>query len=389
MAIPVVYNFRSVKARWTSAVVAILGIAGTVGVFIAVLSIAKGFKATLVASGSVDNAIIMRTGSTNEMDSQVPLEEVHVIQDAPGIARSADGPLVSPELVVIRNFSLRSTGTDANVQVRGVSAKALEVRKQVKVTEGRFFQPGLFELVVGRNATHNYTGLELGNTIKFGGATWKVVGVMDSGGSAFDSEVWTDSRVLNQVYHYPQDLFRSVTVHLTSPEALKQFKDAITSDPRMHVKVTQELEYYASQSRGLTALINILGGIVAILMAIGAICGALNTMYSAVAERGREIATMRALGFGGPSVVISFVLESLFIAFIGGLVGCVAVLPVNGLEAGTMNFQTFSHLAFAFQITPDLLLKGMFFALAMGLLGGMFPAMRAARRNVAVSLRGL
>ena len=389
MAIPVIYNVRSVRQRWNSAVVAVLGIAGTVGVFVAMLSLAKGFKATLVASGSADNAIILRSGSTNEMDSSVTLEQVHVIEDAPGVARSAEGPLVSPEMVVIRNFPLRSTGTDANVQVRGVSAKAIEVRKQVKLTEGRFFQPGLFELVVGRNAIHSYQGLELGNTIKFGGATWTVVGVMDAGGSAFDSEVWTDSRVLNQVYHYPQDVFRSVTVHLTSPQALQQLKDSLTADPRMQVGVSREVEYYDKESVALTKMITVLGGIVAVIMGVGAIFGALNTMYSAVAERGREIATMRALGFGGFSVVTSFIIEALLISLVGGLVGCVAVLPLNGLTTGTINWQTFSHLAFAFKITPPLLVSGVIFALVMGLLGGVFPAIRAARRPVAAALRSL
>ncbi|HKD13681.1 MAG TPA: ABC transporter permease [Candidatus Angelobacter sp.] len=389
MAIPVIYNVRSVRQRWNSAVVAVLGIAGTVGVFVAMLSLAKGFKATLVASGSADNAIILRSGSTNEMDSSVTLEQVHVIEDAPGVARSAEGPLVSPEMVVIRNFPLRSTGTDANVQVRGVSAKAIEVRKQVKLTEGRFFQPGLFELVVGRNAIHSYQGLELGNTIKFGGATWTVVGVMDAGGSAFDSEVWTDSRVLNQVYHYPQDVFRSVTVHLTSPQALQQLKDSLTADPRMQVGVSREVEYYDKESVALTKMITVLGGIVAVIMGVGAIFGALNTMYSAVAERGREIATMRALGFGGLSVVTSFIIEALLISLVGGLVGCVAVLPLNGLTTGTINWQTFSHLAFAFKITPPLLVSGVIFALVMGLLGGVFPAIRAARRPVAAALRSL
>jgi putative ABC transport system permease protein len=389
MAIPFVYNLRSVRARWNSAVVAILGIAGTVGVFVAMLSLAKGFKATLVASGAADNAIVLRTGSTNEMDSSVPLDQVRVIENAPGVARSANGPLVTPEVVVIRNFPLRSTGTDANVQVRGVSPKALEVRKQVKVVEGRFFQPGLFELVVGRNATHSYAGLELNNTVKFGGATWRVVGVMDAGGSAFDSEVWADSSVLNQVYHYPQDTFRSVTVHLTSPDALKTFKDALTSDPRMTVGVTREVEYYEKESRGMTSMITVLGGFVAIIMGIGAVCGALNTMFSAVAERGREIATMRALGFGGKSVVVSFVIESLLISLVGGLLGCIAVLPLNGLTTSTVNWQTFSHLAFAFKITPPLLLAGVIFALIMGFVGGVFPAGRAARRPIAAALRSL
>jgi putative ABC transport system permease protein len=389
MAIPVIYNLRSVKQRWTSTVVAVLGIAGTVGVFVAMLSLAKGFKATLVASGSPDNAVVLRSGSTNEMDSSITLDQVHVMEDAPGVGRSANGPLVSPEVVVIRNFPLRSTGTDANVQVRGVSPKALEVRNQVKLSEGRFFQPGLFELVVGRNATHSYSGLELGNSIKFGGATWTVVGVMDAGGSAFDSEVWTDSRVLNQIYHYPQDIFRSVTIHLSSPQALQQFKDALTSDPRMKVGVSREVEYYDRESRALTSMITVLGGIVAVIMGVGAIFGALNTMYSAVAERGREIATMRALGFGGPSVVTSFIIESLLISLVGGLLGCVAVLPLNGLTTGTVNWQTFSHLAFAFKITPPLLLGGVIFALLMGFLGGVFPAIRAARRPVAAALRAL
>lgn len=389
MAIPIVYNVRSVRQRWNSAVVAVLGIAGTVGVFVAMLSLAKGFKATLVASGSASNAIVLRTGSTNEMDSSITLEQVKAIEDKPGIARGQNGPLVTPEVVVIRNFQLRSTGTDANVQVRGVSPKALEVRNQVKIIEGRFFHPGLFELVVGHNAIHTYNGLELGNNIKFGGATWKVVGVMDAGGSAFDSEVWADSSVLDQIYHYPQDIFRSVTVRLTSPDALQKFKDAITSDPRMQVGVTREVEYYDKESRALTSMITVLGGIVAIIMGLGAVCGALNTMYSAVAERGREIATMRALGFGGGSVVFSFIIESLLISLVGGLIGCIAVLPLNGLTTGTINWQTFSHLAFAFKITTPLLVAGVIFALIMGFLGGVFPALRAARRPVAAALRSL
>ncbi|HEY6967665.1 MAG TPA: ABC transporter permease [Candidatus Angelobacter sp.] len=389
MAIPLSYNLRSMKERWVSAAVAILGITGTVGVFVATVSIYLGFKATLVASGSADNAIILRSGSTNEMDSQVDLDQVHVIQDAPGVARSASGPLVSPEVVVVRNFPMRATGTDANVQVRGVSPQALEVRKQVKISEGRIFQAGLYELVVGRSAANTYTGLEFGNSVKFGGAIWKVVGIMDSGGSAFDSEVWADSHVLNQVYHYPADLSRSVTVHLTSPQALQALKDALTSDPRMHVAVTPEVEYYGNQSLRMRKMIMWLGGAVVIIMGVGAIFGALSTMYSAVAERGREIATMRALGFGGMSVVTSFVLESLLLSLIGGLIGCVAVLPLNGFTASTMNMQTFSHLAFAFKITPALLGVGVAFALLMGFFGGVFPAARAARRPVAAALRSL
>jgi len=389
MAIPVVYNLRSVKERWISSIVAILGIAGTVGVFVAMLSLAKGFKATLVSSGSFGNAMVRRAGSTSEMDSSVTLEQVRILEDAPGVARGGDGPLVTPEVVVVAPFPLRSTGTDANVQVRGVSAKALEVRDRLKIIQGRLFQPGLAELVVGRNATTTYTGLTLGNDVKFGGGVWRIVGVFDAGGSAFDSEVWCDTRVLNQIYHRAENQFGSVTVHLNSPDALQQFKDAVTADPRMSVDVIREVEYYDKQSRVLTTLIVVLGGLVAAIMGIGAVFGALNTMYSAVAERSREIATLRALGFGAGSVVTSFMIEALLISFAGGLLGCLAVLPLNGLTTGAMNWQTFSHLAFAFRVTPLLLLLGLVFALLMGVLGGFFPALRAARSPVAPALRGL
>ena len=389
MAIPVVYNFRSVTQRWTSAVVAVLGIAGTVGVFVAMLSLAKGFKATLVSSGSADNAMVRRAGSTSEMDSSVSLDQIKILEDAPGVARGSDGPLVTSEVVVIAPFPLRSTGTDANVQVRGVSSRTLDVRKQVKIVQGRFFEPGLAELIVGHNAANTYSGLTLGSDVKFGGGTWHVVGIFDAGGSAFDSEVWCDARVLNQIYHRPENIFQSVTLHLSSPNALQEFKDAVTSDPRLTVDVTREVEYYDKQSRTLTTLITVLGGIVAAIMGIGAVFGALNTMYSAVAERSREIATLRAIGFGASSVVFSFVLEALLISFVGGVLGCVAVLPLNGVTTGAMNWQTFSHLAFAFKITPPLLVQGVIFALIMGVVGGLPPAVRAARRPVAPALRGL
>jgi putative ABC transport system permease protein len=389
MAIPVVYNLRSVRARWLSAVVAVFGIAGTVGVFVAMMSLARGFQATLVSSGSSSNAIVLRAGSGSEMSGSLSLEQVKIVEDAPGVARAADGPLVTPEVVVVAAFPLLSTGTDANVQVRGVSPKALQVRNNIKIIQGRFFQPGLAELVVGRNVSGTYAGLKLGDSVTFGGGTWHVVGVFDAGGSAFDSEVWCDAHVLSQIYHRPDNIFQSVTARLTSPDALHQLKDALSVDPRMNVDVSSELDYYANQSTGLTQVIQVLGGFIAIIMGVGAVLGALNTMYSAVAERGREIATMRALGFAAGSIVVSFMIEALLIAAAGGSLGCLAVLPVNGITTGTLNFQTFSHLAFAFKITPNLLLAGMIFALLMGLAGGLPPAIRAARRPVASALRGL
>ncbi|MFZ0560328.1 MAG: ABC transporter permease [Terriglobales bacterium] len=389
MAIPIVYNIRSVKARWTSSIVAVLGIAGTVGVFVAMLSLARGFRATLVSSGSPDNAIVMRAGATSEMMSGIKLEDIKILQDAPGVARASDTPLVTSEVVVVAPFPLKSTGTDANVQVRGVSANVLTIRKNVKIAQGRMFQPGLAELIVGRNASSSYSGLTLGNTVNFGGGHWQVVGIFDAGGSSFDSEVWCDARVLDDVYKRPTNIFQSATVHLTSPDSYQQFKDAVTSDRRLNFDVSREIDYYAKQSTSMTRLITVLGGLVAFVMAIGAVFGALNTMYSAVSERGREIATMRALGFGGGAVVFSFLIEALMISLIGGIIGCLAVLPLNGLTTGAMNWQTFSHLAFAFRIAPVLLLGGIIFALLMGLLGGLPPAMRAAWRPVAVALREL
>jgi len=389
MAIPIIYNVRSVKARWTSTIVAVAGIAGTVGVFIAMLSLARGFRATLVTSGSADNALITRAGATSEMTSGVSIDAVKIIQDAPGIARTANAPLLTSEAVLMAPIPLISTGTDANVELRGVSPNVFAIRRNIKIAEGRMFQPGLAELIVGKNANKTYSGLTLGSEIGLGSRRWQVVGVFDAGGSSFDSEVWGDAHLLNGAFKRPDTLSQSVTVHLTSADALQQLKDSLTSDPRLNVDVTREIDYYSKQSTRMTTLITILGGFVAGIMAIGAVFGALNTMYSAVAERGREIATMRALGFGAAAVVLSFSIEALLISFIGGGVGCLAVLPLNGLTTSTMNFQTFSNLAFAFKITPELLVKGIVFALVMGLVGGLLPAVRAARLPVATALREL
>jgi putative ABC transport system permease protein len=389
-SVPISYNFRSIRSRWTSTIVAILGIAGTVGVFVAMLSLARGFRATLVASGSPDDALVMRAGSTSEMMGGITLDSVKLVQDKPGVARDASGqPLVTQEVVGVIPIPLISTGTDANVEVRGVAPNVLQIRQFVKVVQGRMFHSGLDELVVGKNASKTYEGLTVGNTVNFGGGHWKVVGVFDAGGSSFDSEVWCDARILNEVLKRPENIFQSATVHLTSPAAFDQFKDSITSDPQLNLEVEREVDYYAKQSSTMTRLITILGGLVAAIMAIGAVFGALNTMYSAVAERGREIATMRALGFSSWNVILSFLFEALLISLIAGIIGCVVVLPLNGMTTQTMNFSTFSNLAFAFKITFNLLVMGVIFALAMGVLGGLPPAVRAALRPVAVSLREL
>jgi putative ABC transport system permease protein len=389
MAIPLIYNLRSLRERWTSSLVAVLGIAGTVGVFVAVLSLARGFKATVVSSGSARNAIVMRAGATSEMTSALGGDDVHAIENAPDVARSGGEPLISPEVVVIASFPLKSTGTSAGVQIRGVSPRALAVHDRITIAIGRLFSPGLNELVIGRNVERTYEGFRMGQTVAFGGGTWTVVGVLDAGGSGFDSEIWCDASVLSQIYKRPQNIFQSVTVRLNSPAALAGFKDSLTIDPRLNLQVERETDYYEKESRQLTSLITVMGGLVAIVMGIGAVFGALNTMYSAVAQRAREIATMRAVGFGAGSVVTSFLFEALCVAFLGWLLGCICILPLNGLTTATMNFQTFSQIAFAFRITPLVLITGLAFAFLMGVVGGVPPAIRAARARIAVALREL
>jgi putative ABC transport system permease protein len=389
MAIPVSYNLRSAKERWSSSVVAVLGIAGTVGVFVAMLALARGFQATVTSSGLPQNAIVQRSGADNEMTSVLLVDDVRIVEDAPQVAQGASGPLVSPEVVVIAALPMRGTDSDANVQIRGVSPRVLEVRDNVKMVEGRFLTPGLAEAVVGKGARSAYQGLDLGATVRIGAGTWTIVGVFDGKGTAFDSEVWADAAILNGFYQRPPAVFQSATVRLRSADDFPAFEATLKGDPRLTVQALREPAYYAKQSEMVTRLITVLGSLIAVVMGLGAVFGALNTMYSAVAERSREIAVLRAIGFGGAAIVASFFVEALIIAFVGGLVGCVGVLPVNGLTTGTINWQTFSHLAFAFRITPDLLAMGMVFALLMGAVGGLPPAIRAARANVARSLRAL
>jgi putative ABC transport system permease protein len=390
LPLPIVYNIRSVRERWTSSLVAIVGIAGAVGVFVAMLALARGFQATLVSSGQPDNVIVEQAGADTEMTSALDLDAVHAIENAPYIKRQGRDALISPEVVVVANLQLRGPqGGDANVEVRGVATRVLSVRDNVHVVQGRFFTPGLYEIVVGKHATLAYAGLELGGTVRIGPGSWKVVGIFDSGGSAFDSEVWADSNVLNANYQRPNNVFQSVTVKLGSASDFDAFNQTVTHNPHLQVQALREREYYANQSRTVTTLITVLGGLVALVMGLGAILAALNTMYASVSERSREIAVLRAIGFGSGSIVLSFVSESLWIALVGGLAGCLAVLPINGITTGTMNWQTFAHLSFAFRITGDLLGLGLVFALIMGVVGGLPPAIRAARANVATTLRAL
>ncbi|MFQ5663309.1 MAG: ABC transporter permease [Terriglobia bacterium] len=382
-------NLRTLKERWSSSAVAVFGVAGVVAVFTAVLSMAEGLRATMAATGSPGTAIVMRAGSDTEMTSILYREEARIIADAPGIVRGADGPVASAELFVIVDLPKRSSGTDANVPLRGVEPSAFAVRERVQIVAGRRFQPGRNEIIVGSGAAQEFSGVELGSGLRWGKSEWTVVGIFSAGGTVADSELWCDVKVLQPAYRRGSTV-QSVYVKLDSPAAFDEFKEALTTDPRLNVRVLRESDYYAEQSRLLYGLITVLGSLVAGLMGIGAVFGALNTMYTAVSARTREIATLRALGFGGGPVVISVLAESLLLALVGGLIGGgLAYLAFDGFHTATLNWQTFSQIAFAFAVTPALLVQGMLYALGMGLIGGVFPAIRAARLPVAAALREL
>jgi putative ABC transport system permease protein len=382
-------NLRTIPERKGAALAAAFGIAGVVAVFVAVLSIGVGFRRTLTVSGSPDTAIVMRGGSDSEMMSGLLHQDTRVIADAPGILRTPEGPAASSELFVIVDIPKRSTGTVANVPLRGVQPAAFTVRDRVKIVSGRRFELGKNEVIVGQAAAEQFAGLDVGSTLRWGENTWTVVGQFTADGSISESELWCDASVLQPAYRRG-DTFQAVYAKLTSPAAFTAFKDSLTTDPRLDVKVVREPDYYASQSQALSAIINFLGTLIAGLMAIGATFGALNTMYTAVASRTREIATLRALGFGASPVVVSILIESLALALAGGVVGAAAAyFAFNGYRASTINFQSFSQVAFAFAVTPPLLVGGIVIALLMGLVGGLFPAIRAARMPVITALREL
>jgi len=378
---------RTIPQRLGASLAAAVGVAGVVGVMVAVLSIAAGFRATLERTGSEDTALVLRSGSDNEMSSALSLDQARIIADAPGVRRGPDGPLTSAELYVIVDLPKRSTGTEANVPLRGVRPVTFALRDRVRIVSGRTFESGRNEILAGVGAAREFS-LDLGQRLRWGENEWTVVGLFEAGGSLSESELWCDVNVLQPAYR--RTMFQSVSVKLESPEAFDAFKDALTADPRLQVKVLREPDYYARQSDILNGIITGLGTLVAVLMGIGAVFGALNTMYSAVAARTREIATLRALGFGGGPTVVAVLVESLVLATGGGVIGgLVAYLAFNGYTASTINWASFSQVVFAFEVTPRLLATGLLVSLVMGLLGGLFPAIRAARVPVASALREL
>ena len=384
------FGLLSLPQRRGAVAATIVGIAGVVAVLVGVLSIAAGFRQVMSASGSPDGAVVLRSGADSEMVSGLSRDETRIIADAPGVARNRDGSgLASAELYVIINLPKRSTGTDANVPLRGVEPAAFQVRDHLKIVEGRKFDWGKDEVIVGRGAAQEFAGLDVGSKIKVGRYEWPVVGMFSANGGAAESEIWTDAKVLQDAYHRG-DSFQSDYVKLDSPGSFQKFKDSLTSNPQLSVKVSRQTDYYAEQSQTMTRLITTLGYWVAALMALGALFGALNTMYSAVAARTREIATLRALGFGSGAVVVSLMLESLLLALVGGVIGGgLAYLAFNNFHASTMNWQSFSQVTFAFRVTPELLVRGIVWSAVIGLIGGLFPAIRAARLPIASALREL
>jgi putative ABC transport system permease protein len=383
-------NIRSIRARLGSSSVAVIGIAGVVLVFVAVLSIAEGVAATMKASGDPDVALVMRAGADTEMTSGLAGDATRIIQDAPGIARDESGaPMTSPELFVVVDHPLKRSGSPANVPLRGVTPEAFKVHKNMKIVEGRNFEFGKNEFIAGRAASRQFVDLTVGRSIKWGENTWTLVGIFEDGGSVAESELWCDVKVLQPAYRRGNS-YQSVYARLVSPDLFTTLKDSLTSNPQIQVSAMRAPEYYGSQTETLQTIIRTIGGIIAILMGVGAIFGAVITMYTAVASRTREIATLRALGFGSVPVVISVLVESAVLAIAGGILGgLIAYLAFNGYETATMNFQSFSQIAFKFAVTPALLGKALFYAMIMGLLGGMLPAIRAARLPVVTALREL
>ena len=382
-------NLRNLPQRVGSSVVAVIGVAAVVLVFAAVLSMAKGFERTMISAGSEDTAIIMRDGATSELTSGLSNEQVQIIEDAPGVLKDGDDSVISAELYVVVDVKKRTSNTDANVPFRGIQPGAFDVRNNVTIAEGRMFEEGRNEIVVGRAAQQEFLGLETGSTIRFGQSDWDIVGMFDAGGSVSESELWTDVRVLQNAYRRGNS-FQSVRVKLQSEDSLEELRTALEDDPRINPDVMTEKAYYSGQAEGLSQFIRIIGYPLTILMSIGAIFGALNSMYSSVSVRGKEIATLRALGFGPFAVLFSTIVESTLLALIGGLIGgAIAYLAFNGFQVSTLNGPSFSQVVFDFAVTPDLLVDGLKAALVIGVVGGLFPAIRAARLPVAQALREL
>jgi ABC-type lipoprotein release transport system permease subunit len=383
--IPLAYNLRNLAARRVSTGLTALGIALVAWVFIFTLALAGGFQAALTSTGTPENAIIIRKGSTSELMSILSREASGAIESQGEIAKAPDGtPLAASELMVVWNLP-RKSGTTTNVVVRGVGPKSFTLRPKVKLIRGRMFRPGLDEIMVGKMVAERFQHCDVGDQLKLAGREWTVVGVFDSKGSTYDSEIWGDVELFMPVFDRP--VYQSLTLRLAEPSYLAPLKKRLESDPRMDVEVDREDRFYAKQSGQLSTMLRVLGMFVTSIMSLGAIFGALNTMYASVGNRTREIGTLRAIGFSRGAILTSFLIESVLLALLGGALGCLLALPVRSFTTGTMSFATFSELAFRFQVTPGMLLAGLAFSAFMGLLGGFLPARKAATMPIVDSLR--
>ena len=380
-------GISSLPQRWGASSVIIVGIAGVVGVLVAMLAMGEGFKATLNSSGDDNTAIVLRGGSQAETNSVITREQVPLLSSLPGIAKGPNGkPLMSAELSQVVNLPSKADGTDANAQFRGVGEEAWLVREKLKIVEGRKFGAGLREIVVGQGAQSQFRGLDVGKKLNLGDQEWTVVGKFASG-DAHDSELWGDAETLASTYN--RRAYQSITVRTEGKAGFGQFKAAVESDPRLKLDVDTTRAYYSKQSGQLATIIRWLGIIIGTIMAVGAVFGALNTMYAAVAGRAREIATMRAIGFRGLPVVTAVMLETMLLALLGGVLGgLVAWAIFNGYSVSTLG-NNFSQVVFQFKVSPELLWTGLKWALGIGLIGGLFPALRAARLPITQALRAI
>lgn len=387
MKIPLIYNLRSLKERPLSTATTAIGMGLVVAVFVAMMALSNGFNAALVRTGSTENVLLLRKGANAEMNSGISRDAANIIAGMPFVAKDGQGrPLASAETFVVISLD-RTTGGMANVVIRGVSEQALHVRKDIEIVDGRMFRPGSAEIIVGQTLTNRIPNTQIGERLSFGDREWTVVGHFTADGSAFESEVWGENEQFMPVFR--GQVFQSVTVRLADPSAFDGVKQTLEADPRLSVDALGEQAFYEGQSALLSQILNFIAIFVAGVMAVGAVFGAINTMYAAVSSRTSEIAVLLTLGFKPGNVLSSFLMEAVAIAVLGGLLGCLIVLPINGFVTSTTNWNSFSEVAFAFRVTPRLLFNGLAFAAVMGLVGGFFPARRAAKQTVANALRGV
>lgn len=388
MAIPFAYNFRSVTKRPVSTLTTAFGIGLTIAIYIGALALADGFKASLVSTGSPDNAIVLRKGADSEISSGLSLSQASILKAMPEVAVGPDGrPRASAEMVIVVSKQRLGQKGSSNIMLRGVDPAAMDLRGGVKIVEGRMFTPGTDEVIVAKRIAGRFANCNVGDKLRFEQRDFTVVGQFTANGSAFESEIWGDASVLMPALNR-EGYFQTFVFRMKDPAAFASVKKALENDPRLQLQVKRENEFYAAQSELFTALITGIGTFITVIMAIGAVFGAANTMYASIGARTREIATLLVLGFGPGAVMASFVVESVIISLIGGVVGCVLALPMNGITSSTTNFQSFSEMAFQFRITPVIMVQALVFAALLGLIGGFFPALKASKQSLSRALRG-